>query len=149
MISVPEYELEAYPTNGIVGLPEGTLISSSAKASALIMSSQTVGRKKIPSWDMFKRWGFNVKKIGVISKKILMCTPIKEICRIRTARSYGRTDTQRYMRSIKGKKYWITAYETLQKLKFNLARTVVLGASEFNAYAQGREYYCSLPIGIR
>ena len=137
VIGVSEYELEAYPTNGIVGLPEGTLVSSSAKASAPNYVIADGGRKKIPSWDMFKRWGFNVRKIGVISKKDLDLYPDKGDLPYPDGTLIRQDGRPEIYAVYKGKKYWITAYETLQKLKFNLARAVVLGASEFSAYAQG------------
>ena len=137
VVSVPEYELEAYPSNGIVGLPEGTIISSSTKASAPNYVIADGGKKKIPSWDMFKRWGFSVKKISVIPKKDLDFYPDKGDLPYPDGTLIRQDGRSEIYAIYKGKKYWITAYETLQKLKFNLARTVVLGVGEFNAYAQG------------
>ncbi len=137
VIAVPEYELEAYPSTGIVGLPEGMIVSSSAKASAPNYVIADGGKKKIPSWDMFKRWGFSVKKISVISKKDLDLYPDKGELPYPDGALIRQEGRPEIYAVYKGKKHWITAYETLQKLKFNPARTAVLGASEFNAYAQG------------
>ncbi|MBI5913068.1 N-acetylmuramoyl-L-alanine amidase [Candidatus Azambacteria bacterium] len=137
VVSVPEYELEAYPGNGIVGLPEGTLVSVSSKASAPNYMIADGGKKKIPSWDMFKRWGFTVKKIAVIPKKDLDLYPDKGDLPYPNGTLIRQEGRPEIYAVYKGKKYWVTAYETLQKLKFNIARTVVLSASEFGAYIQG------------
>ena len=137
VIAVPEYELEAYPGNGIVGLPEGTLVSASAKASAPNYVIADGGKKKIPSWDMFKRWGFRAKKISVISKKDLDAYPNKGDLLYPDGTLIRQDGRPEIYAVYKGKKHWITAYETLQKLKFNPARTVVLNATEFGAYIQG------------
>ncbi len=137
VISVPEYELEAYPDGGIVGLPEGTLVSVSSKASAPNYVIADGGKKKIPSWDMFKRWGFTVKKITVIPKKDLDLYLDKGDLPYPDGMLIRQDGRPEIYAVYKGKKHWITAYETLQKLKFNSVRTVALSASEFSAYLQG------------
>lgn len=137
VIAVPEYELEAYQNTGIVGLPEGTIVSDSPKASAPNYVIADGGKKKIPSWDMFKRWGFNVRKIIVIPKKDLALYPDKGDLPYPDGTLIRQGARPEIYAVYKGKKYWITAYGTLQNLKFNLARTVALGASEFDTYARG------------
>ncbi|MCR4323113.1 MAG: peptidoglycan recognition protein family protein, partial [Candidatus Azambacteria bacterium] len=68
IITIPQHELEAYPDSGVVGLPEGAIISLSSKATAPNYLIIDGGKRIIPSWDMFKRWGLRVNKITIISK---------------------------------------------------------------------------------
>lgn len=137
VITIPEYELEAYPSGGVVGLPEGTVVSLSKKATAPNYVILDGGRKIIPSWDMFKKWGFSTKKISIISKSDFNQYPDKGELPYPNGTVVRQEGGAELYLVYQGKKYWIETYETFKKLKLNLAKVIALKANAMDAYPLG------------
>lgn len=136
VIAVSEYELEAYPSSGVVGLPEGTVISASRKASAPNYIVADGGKKKILSWDMFRRWGLNVARITILSKAEFDLYPEKGDLPYPDGTLIRKEGSPEMYLVHKGERHWITAYELLKKLKLNPARAVTLDAAAFASYQE-------------
>jgi len=139
IIKVPEIDLEAYPSGGIVGnLSEGATVSLSHKASApnyLIMDG---GKKLIPSWEMFDRWKFVRAKIRVISKKDFDLYPDKgELLLPDSTLIYEDGKPERYL-VYKEKRYWISNYEAFSALGLNKQKAMALSAKEMGKYSSGK-----------
>lgn len=137
VITIPEYELEAYPSGGVVGLPEGTIVSLSKKATAPNYVIMDGGRKIIPSWDMFKKWGFSLRKITIISKKDFDQYPDKGELPYPNGTLVRKEGGAELYLVHQGKKYWIETYETFKKLKLNLSKVIALEANAMEAYPVG------------
>ena len=137
VIAIPDYELEAYPSGGVVGLPEGTIVSLSKKATAPNHVIMDGGRKIIPSWDMFKKWGFSIKKISIISKTDFDQYPDKGELPYPNGTLVRQEGGAELYLVYQGKKYWIETYETFQKLKLSLAKVIALKANAMEAYPVG------------
>lgn len=137
VITISDTELEAYPSDGVVGLPEGTLVSLSFKASAANYVIADGGKKIIPSWEMFDRWKFKRNKIIVISKKDFDLYPDKGALLLPDG-SFAHNPARPELYLIfAGKKHWITQYATIQALKLQIARAVKLSAEDMARYQDG------------
>lgn len=134
VIAIPDYELEAYPFGGVVGLPEGTIVSLSKKATVPNYVIMDGGKHIIPSWDMFKRWGFNARKITIISKADFDQYPDKGELPYPNGTLIRQEGAAELYLVHHGKKYWIETYETFQKLKLSLLKVVALKASAMESY---------------
>lgn len=137
VVAVPDYELEAYPSGGVVGLPEGTLVSLSSKATAPNYIIMDGGKRLIPSWDMFRRWGLSVKKISIIAKADFDQYPDKGELPYPTGTIIRQDGNPNLYLVHQGKKYWIETFETFQKLKLSLNKVVALTASSMAGYSLG------------
>ncbi len=139
VMKIPETDLEAYPSDGVVGLADGTLVSSSHKATAPNYIIMDGGKKLIPSWDMFTQWKFNKKKISVLPEKDLNLYADRGELLLPDgvlARNAGAPEI--YV-TRKGELHWITNYDTLAKLKLNPSKALFLSAADFAKYSRGAD----------
>lgn len=137
VIKVADTDLEAYFSDGIVGLPEGTLFSLSPKATAPNYVAMNGGKKLIPSWAMFDKWKFNRKKIEVISKKDFDLYPDNGELLLPDG-TLIRQDGQPEMYLVhKEKKHWIGTFETFQQLGLKVSFALALQSAELEKYETG------------
>ncbi|MBI1754943.1 N-acetylmuramoyl-L-alanine amidase [Candidatus Azambacteria bacterium] len=137
VVSVFETELEEYPSDGVVGLPDNTLVSLSYKASAPNYVIADGGRKLIPSWEMFDRWKFSRTKIAIISQKDFDLYPDKGELLLPNGTLVRAAPRPELYAVFGGKKHWITQYDILQKSGFKIAKTVQLSVENLARYPDG------------
>mgnify|MGYP001588133450 CR=1 FL=1 len=137
IIKVPEDEVAAYVSGGIVGLPEGTLFSVSPKVTAPNYVVMNGGKKFIPSWDIFNAWKFDKKKIRVIAKKDLDLYPDKGELLLPDASLIRAAGMPEIYIVHKQKKYWIGSYGAFAELKLNMTAVKTLPVTETGKYRSG------------
>lgn len=136
---VPEEEIAGYSDDGIVGLPEGTLISLSQSAKAPNYIVMDGGKKLIPSWSMFDLWKLKRGKILVISKKDFEMYPDKGTLPYPDKTIVYQTGKPERYLVYKGNKHWITKYEALAELGLQKVKSVALSAKELENYPFGKQ----------
>ncbi len=136
---VQQEEIDSLQDNGIVGLPEGTLVSLSNSAKAPNYIIMDGGRKLIPSWEMFNLWKLKRNKISLIAKKDFEMYPDKGVLSYPNGTLITQSGKPEMYLVHAGIKYWVSNYETFKKLGLNAAKTVKLSAGELNNYPRGKE----------
>ncbi len=137
IVKVSEEEIEALPSGGIVGLPEGTVVSLSSKASAPNYMISDGGKKLISSWAMFNRWKFSKQKIKVISKKDFAQYPDKGELLLPDKSLIRVAGASEVYAVFGGKKYWIMDGKVFADLKLNMSAVNALSTSDMARYAHG------------
>lgn len=137
VIKVSETDLESYTSDGVVGLPEGTLFSLSYKATAPNYVVMDGGKKLITSWELFDKWKFDRKKIRVISKKDFELYPDKGELLMPNGTLVRESGRQELYLVFGGKKHWIQTFAVFEQLKLKLTQAVSLTAGALAKYATG------------
>jgi len=135
IIKVSEEDLKNYDDDGVVGLPEGSILTDKKRKDFYIVSDG--GKKQIKNWSIFLASGFNKRPEHRLKQKELAEYPNRGII------SYANGTLVRLENDPKvyilndGKVKWIKTYAEFKKLKRSMKEVLSLSAQDFANYAFG------------
>ncbi len=135
IIKVSEEELKNYDDDGIVGLPEGSILTDKKRRDFYIVSDG--GKKKIKNWNIFLASKFNKRPEHKLSYKELTQYPNKGLIAHANGTLIRQENNPKVFILSDGKAKWIKTYAEFKKLKRSMKEVLSLSAQDFTNYAFG------------
>lgn len=135
IIKVSDSELGNYPDGGIVGLPEGSILTDKKRKEFYMVADG--GKKKIGSWNLMLAYKFNKKKDNKLSQKDLDAYPDKGYLMYPDNSLVQMAGDGNIYLVRDGKARWIQTYDVFKQLGYKISNVVKLPKDEFKNYALG------------
>jgi peptidoglycan hydrolase-like amidase len=135
IIKVSEEELKNYADGGIIGLPEGSILTDKKRRDFYIVSDG--GKKKIKNWNIFLASKFNKRPEHKLSQKDLAQYPNKGLIAYANGTLVRQENNPKVYILTDGKAKWIKTYAEFKKLGRSMKDVLSLSAQDLTSYALG------------